>query len=178
MLESTPCYPVREGPGRSNGEGHTVTERQIDTGSELQLGPVDLVVIEFADAKFKGEGLPILLDLVAKGLVRIIDAAVIKANEDGSFVTLSVADLGGASEEWVMISGWASGIMSEEDVDAVGAILKPGAAAAVIMYENTWAAPFAAAMRAAGGELVAFERIPAADVIAAIEAAVDTEIES
>ena len=159
-------------------KGHTVTESQTDTGSEIQMGPVDLVVIEFAEANFRGEGMPILLDLVAKGVVRILDAAVIKANQDGSFVSLSVADLGGATEEWQMISGWASGIMSEEDVDAVGAILKPGAAAAVIMYENTWAAPFAAAMRAAGGELVAFERIPAADIIAAIEAADDTEIES
>ena len=92
-----------------------------------------------------------MLDLVAKGVVRIIDAAVVKANEDGTFVSLSVADLGGASEEWQMISGWASGILSTEDVDAVGAILKPGAAAAVIMYENTWAGPFAAAMRAAVG---------------------------
>ena len=155
-----------------------MTESKIDPGGEIHIGPVDLVVIEFADANFTGQGLPILLDLVAKGVVRIIDAAVVKANEDGSFVSLSVADLGGASEEWQMISGWASGILSTEDVDAVGAILKPGAAAAVIMYENTWAGPFAAAMRAAGGELVAFERIPAADVIAAIEAALDTEIES
>lgn len=169
---------VREGPGRTDGKGHTVTESQIDTGSEILLGPVDLVVIEFAEANFTGEGLPILLDLVAKGVVRVIDAAVVKANEDGSFVSMAVADLGQVSEEWQLISGWSSGILSTEDVDAVGAILKPGAAAAVIMYENTWAAPFAAAMRAAGGELVAFERIPAADVIAALEAADDTEIES
>jgi hypothetical protein len=90
---------------------------------------------------------------------------------------MAVADLGQVSEEWAMITGWSSGVLSTEDVDAVGAILKPGAAAAVIMYENTWAAPFAAAMRAAGGELVAFQRIPAVDVIAALEAAEDIEIE-
>ena len=99
------------------------------------------MVIEFAEAKFRGEGLPILMDLVAKGVLRIIDATVVKANEDGSFVSLAVADLGQVSEEWQLISGWSSGIPSTEDVDAVGAILKPGAAAAVIMYENTWAAP-------------------------------------
>jgi len=132
-----------------------VTESQIETGREIQMGPVDLVVIEFAQANFTGAGLPILLDLVAKGVVRVIDAAVVKANEDGSFVSVAVADLGQATEEWKLISGWSSGILSAEDVDAVGAILKPGAAAAVIMYENTWAAPFAASMRAAGGELVA-----------------------
>ncbi len=154
-----------------------MTESQIEAAEEIVVGPVDVVVIEFAEANFTGEGLPILLDLVAKGVVRIIDAAVVKANEDGSFVSMAVADLGQVSEEWAMITGWSSGVLSTEDVDAVGAILKPGAAAAVIMYENTWAAPFAAAMRAAGGELVAFQRIPAVDVIAALEAAEDIEIE-
>lgn len=168
----------REGPGRTDGKGHTVTESQIDTGSEILMGPVDLVVIEFADAKFTGQGLPILLDLVAKGVIRIIDAAFVKVNDDGSFVTLAVEDLDDTGGEWHLISGWASGVLSGEDVDEVGAILEPGAAAAIIMYENTWAAPFATAMRAAGGELVAFERIPAADVIAALEAAEDNEIES
>lgn len=155
-----------------------MTESQVEITEGIEVGPVDVVVIEFADAKFSGEGLPILLDLVAKGVIRIIDAVAIKANNDGSFVSLSVEDLDAEGGEWDLITGWAADVLGQEDFDAVGAILKPGAAAAIIMYENTWAAPFAAAMQRAGGQVVAFDRIPVADVIAAIEAAAATEIES
>ena len=63
-----------------------MTESQIEAVEGIEVGPVDYVVIEFADAKFTGEGLPILLDLVAKGIIRILDAVAIKANEDGSWV--------------------------------------------------------------------------------------------
>ena len=155
-----------------------MTEGQNGTVEAIEVGPVDYVVIEFADAKFTGEGLPILLDLVAKGTIRILDAVAIKANDDGSFVSLSVADLDAAGGVWELITGWGSDVLTQDDFDAVGAILKPGAAAAIIMYENTWAAPFAAAMLRAGGQVVAFDRIPVTDVIAAIEAAAATEIES
>ena len=155
-----------------------MTEGQVESTEGIEVGPVDVVVIEFADAKFSGEGLPILLDLVAKGVIRIIDAVAIKANDDGSFVSLSVEDLDAEGGEWDLITGWTADVLGQEDFDAVGAILKPGAAAAIIMYENTWAAPFAAAMQRAGGQVVAFDRIPVADVIAAIEAAAATEIES
>ena len=155
-----------------------MTEGQIESTGGIEVGPVDVVVIEFADAKFSGEGMPILLDLVAKGVIRIIDAVAIKANDDGSFVSLSVQDLDAEGGEWDLITGWSADVLGQEDFDAVGAILKPGAAAAIIMYENTWAAPFAAAMLRAGGQVVAFDRIPVTDVIAAIEAAAATEIES
>ena len=89
------------------GKGHAVAEGQIESAGGIEVGPVDYVVIEFADAKFTGEGLPILLDLVAKGTIRILDAAVIKANDDGSFVSLSVADLDASGGAWELITGWA-----------------------------------------------------------------------
>jgi hypothetical protein len=155
-----------------------VTEGQNELVEEIQVGPVDYVVIEFPEANFTGEGLPILLDLVAKGIIRIIDAVAIKANEDGSWVRLSVADLGAEGGVWDLVSGWSSDVLGQDDFDTVGAILKPGAAAAIIMYENTWAGPFAAAMMRAGGQVVAFDRIPVTDVIGAIEAAAAAEIES
>ena len=155
-----------------------MTEGQIETVGAIEVGPVDYVVIEFADARFTGEGLPILLDLVAKGTIRIIDAVVIKANDDGSFVSLSVEDLDAEGGAWDLVTGWGAEVLGQDDFDAVGAILKPGAAAAIIMYENTWAGPFAAAMLRAGGQVVAFDRIPVTEVIGAIEAAAATEIES
>ena len=148
-----------------------MAEEQIEQVDEAPLGPVDYVVIEFADARFNGEGMPLLLDLVAKGIIRILDAVVIKANDDGSWVSLSVEDLdaqgGGA---WELISGWGSEMLGEEDYDEIGAILAPGSAAAIIVYENTWAGPFAAAMRAAGGEVVAFNRVGVNDLYAALDA--------
>ncbi len=151
-----------------------MAEATTDEVEVAPLGPVDYVVIEFPEARFTGEGLPLLLDLVAQGVIRVLDAVLVKANDDGSFVSLSVEDLdaegGGA---WELISGWASGMLGQDDLDEVGAIMAPGSAAAVIVYENTWAGPFAAAMRAAGGEVVAFNRIPVADLYEALEA--DTE---
>jgi len=156
---------------------HAVSEQQIEQLDEAPLGPVDYVVIEFKEAKFTGEGLPILLDLVAKSIIRVIDAVVIKANEDGSFVSLSVTDLDATGGAWELITGWSTGALGQEDFDEVGAILAPGAAAAIIMYENTWAGPFAAAMLKAGGEVIAFDRIRVLDVLAALEAAPETAIE-
>ena len=154
-----------------------MTEDQDGTADVIEVGPVDYVVIEFAEAKLTGEGLPILLDLVAKGIIRILDAVAIKANEDGSWVRLSLADLDAAGGAWQLITGWGAEVLSQDDFDTVGAILKPGAAAAIIVYENTWAAPFAAAMLRAGGEVVAFDRIPVTQVSGALEAAT-AEIES
>lgn len=147
-----------------------MAEEQFDEVDAAPLGPVDYVVIEFADAKFNGKGLSLLLDLVARGIVRVLDAVVVKANDDGTFVSLSVADLGAeGAGEWELISGWSSDMLGQADFDEVGAIVAPGSAAAIIVYENVWAGPFAAAMREAGGEVVAFNRIPASDLYEALE---------
>ena len=148
-----------------------MTEEQIQQVEDVPWGPVDYVVVEFADAKFTGEGLPILLDLVARGIVRIIDAVLIKANDDGSFVKVSIDNLDTTGGAWEVITGWGSGVLGQEDFDEVGAILAPGAAAGIIVYENSWAGPFAAAMRKAGGEVVAFNRVGVAELYAALEAA-------
>jgi hypothetical protein len=155
-----------------------VTEAQTEAVEGIEVGPVDYVVIEFAEAQFTGEGLPILLDLVAMGVIRILDAVAIKANEDGSWLRLSVSDLHAEGGAWDLITGWGTEVLSQDDFDTVGAILKPGAAAVIIVYENTWAGPFAAAMMRAGGQVVAFDRIPVTEVIGALEAAAAAEIES
>lgn len=148
-----------------------MTEDQLEEADEAPLGPVDYVVIEFAQAKFRGEGLPILLDLVAKGTIRVLDAVLIKANEDGSWIRLAMEDLdaegGGA---WQLMSAWSGDVLGQDDFDEVGAVMAPGSAAAIIVYENTWAGPFAAAMRAAGGEVVAFNRVGVEDLYAALDA--------
>lgn len=154
-----------------------MTEVEVDAVEVAPLGPVDYVVIEFADARFTGAGLPALLEVVAKGVIRVLDAVIIKQNEDGSWISVSVTDLDADGGVWDMISGWGGDVLGQDDFDEVGAILAPGAAAAIIVYENTWAGPFAQAMLDAGGEVVAFERVGVADVVAALEAAAAESID-
>ena len=162
---------ARDGLGREERRGHVVTEVEVDAVEVAPLGPVDYVVIEFPEARFTGAGLPALLEVVAKGVIRVLDAVIIKQNEDGSWISVSVTDLDADGGVWDMISGWGGDVLGQDDFDEVGAILAPGAAAAIIVYENTWAGPFAQAMLDAGGQVVAFERVGVADVVAALEVA-------
>ena len=148
-----------------------MTEVEVDAVEVAPLGPVDYGVIEFPEARFTGAGLPALLEVVAKGVIRVLDAVIIKQNEDGSWISVSVTDLDADGGVWDMISGWGGEVLGQDDFDEVGAILAPGAAAAIIVYENTWAGPFAQAMLDAGGQVVAFERVGVADVAAALEVA-------
>ena len=136
---------------------------------DIPLGPVDYVVIEFPRANFTGEGIPVLLELVDRGIIRILDAAVVKANDDGTFVGLTMEDLDEFGGHFEAFKGVSSGMLDQYDFDSVGAITTPGSAAAIIVYENTWAGPFATAMRKAGGQLVSFGRIGVEELAAALE---------
>jgi Family of unknown function (DUF6325) len=142
------------------------------TAEELDhMGPIDFVVIAFPDGHPKGEAAPLLLDLVDRGIIRILDLMFIRKDDDGSVSGLEISNLDkeGAGE-LVMFAGAASGMLTDEDREEAGKVLDPGSAAAVIVYENRWAAPFARAMRKAGGQLVAFDRIPVQAVLAALDA--------
>ncbi|MBK5117385.1 MAG: DUF1269 domain-containing protein [Thermoleophilia bacterium] len=135
-----------------------------------EMGPIDYVVIEWPDRQPSGEGVPILLDLVERGIVRIIDLAFITKAEDGTVAALELADVG-AIEGLEELVGAASGLLDESDVAEAGEALEPGTSAALLVYENSWAAPFAAALRRNGAQLVANGRIPVQAVLAALDAA-------
>jgi Family of unknown function (DUF6325) len=136
------------------------------------MGPVDYVVIEFPDGVHRGEAAPLLVDLVDRGIIRILDLIFIRKNDDGTVSGLEISDLDGDGvSDFRVFEGASSGLMSDEDREEAGNILEPGAAALVIMFENRWAAPFGKAMREAGGQLVAFGRIPIQGLLAALEAA-------
>ena len=136
-----------------------------------QMGPIDTVVIAFPDGQPKGEAAPLLLDLVDRGIIRILDLMFVRKDADGSVSGLEISNLDKeGADALVVFAGAASGILGDEDRQEAGNLLDPGSAAAVIVYENRWAAPFARAMRKAGGQLVAFERIPVQAVLAALDA--------
>lgn len=133
-----------------------------------EIGPIDYIVVEWPGKQPTGEALPHLVDLVDRGLIRILDMMVVAKADDGSVATLEIADVGG---EFAVFEGASSGLLGEDDVAEAGNVLEPGTTAAVLVYENSWAAPFAAAVRRSGGELVASGRIPAETILAALDAA-------
>jgi len=136
-----------------------------------QMGPIDTVVIAFPGRQPKGEAAPLLLDLVDRGIIRILDLMFIRKDEDGSVAGLEIPNLDSeGAGELVVFAGAASGMLTDEDREEASKVLEPGSAAAVIVFENCWAAPFARAVRRAGGQLVAFERIPVQAVLAALDA--------
>jgi hypothetical protein len=136
-----------------------------------EMGPIDYVVLEWPGRQPNGEAAPHLVDLVDRGLIRILDLAFVSKGEDGSVAGLELAELGEQVEEFALFAGASSGLLSDDDLSEAAGALEPGTSAAVLVYENRWAAPFAAAIRRSGGELVASGRIPIEDVEAALDAA-------
>jgi hypothetical protein len=135
------------------------------------MGPIDCVVIAFPDGQPKGEAAPLLLDLVDRGIIRILDLTFIRKDDEGRVTGLEISNLDSeGAGELVVFAGASSGMLTDEDRQEAGEVLDPGSAAAVIVYENRWAAPFARAMRKAGGQLVAFDRLPVQAVLAALDA--------
>ncbi len=136
-----------------------------------EMGPIDYLIVEWPDRQPTGEAAPHLIDLVDRGLIRILDLAFIAKGENGSVAALEIADLGDGVEAFAAFEGASSGLLSDDDVVAAGEALEPGTSAALLVYENRWAAPFAAAMRRTGAQLVASGRIPIQDLLAALDAA-------
>jgi hypothetical protein len=138
-----------------------------------ELGPIDIVVIGYpADAPMTGEAAPLLLDLVERGIIRVLDVLFVMQNEDGTVSGFEATDLDDKSVgDFKIFEGASSGLLGEEDVATTAEALEPGTAAVVIVYENRWAAPFAAAVRRNGGILIEDQRIPAQDLVAALDAA-------
>jgi hypothetical protein len=136
-----------------------------------ELGPVDWIVVEFPGSKFNGEMAPALRDLVERNLIRVLDLLVLKKDRDGSIEAFELSDLDDSEiGELRSYEAELAMLLSEDDVSAVAAAIEPGSSAAVLVWENTWAAPFASAARRAGGLLVASGRIPTQALLGAIEA--------
>ena len=137
-----------------------------------EMGPIDYIVVEFPGNKMNGEAFPLLVDLVDRGLIRILDLAFVRKELDGSVTGLAIADLDGDGLlDLAVFEGAASGLLGKDDLDEASNALEPGSSAGVLVFENVWAAPFAAALRRSGGQLVASGRIPIQAMIAALDEA-------
>jgi hypothetical protein len=141
----------------------------MDT-DDIEMGPIDYLLVEWPGKQPEGEIAPYLVDLVDRGLIRILDLVFLAKGEDGSIAAMEIADVGGEVAELAIFEGASSGLLDDEDIDEAGTALEPGTSAALLVYENTWAGPFAAAVRRSGGQLVASGRIPVTDVLAALDA--------
>jgi len=135
-----------------------------------ELGPVDYVVIEFPGNKFNGDIAPALGDLIDRKLIKVLDLVFIAKDADGSIEGLELDDLEDSiAGEIEKLEVEIAHLLSEDDVINVAEALEPGSSAAVLVWENAWAAPFASAVRRSGGQLVASGRIPIQALVAAVE---------
>lgn len=137
--------------------------------ADNDMGPIDYFVVEWPpETKPTGEALPMLVDLVDRGLIRVLDLVFVQKQDDGRVVGLDLSSLG-PDDELVVFEGAASGLLGEDDYAEAAAAIEPGRSAALLVYENRWAAPFASALRRGGAQLVASGRIPTQAIIAALD---------
>jgi Family of unknown function (DUF6325) len=145
----------------------SVTPEELD-----ELGPIDYLVVEFPGSRMTGKGLPMLVDLADRGIIRIIDLVFVKKELDGSVRGVAIADLDKDGQlDLAIFQGASSGLLGQDDLDEAGGALKPGSSAGILVYENRWAAPLAREIRRGGGQLVASGRIPVQALLAALDAA-------
>jgi len=137
-----------------------------------EMGPIDYLVIEFpADRPPNGSALPLLRDLVDRGIIRVLDLAFVQKDVDGSVSGIDIADVGLEGDvDVTLFAEAASGLLDETDLGDAGEALEPGCSAAVLVYENRWAAPLARALRGNGAQMVASGRIPLQSILASLDA--------
>jgi hypothetical protein len=136
-----------------------------------ELGPVDYAVVEFpaGASNFTGEMARELVALVDSGTIRVIDVLILTKDDDGAIEAIELSDVDELGELEALETELAE-LLAADDVDHLAAAMDPGSTAGVIMWENLWVAPFAAAARRSGGQLIANGRIPIQAIIASIEA--------
>ena len=150
-------------------------DENMDTMVE-ELGPVDYLVIEFpaGEQNFTGEAADELAKLAESGIIRILDVLILVKNEDGSVEAMELDETPAVDAIRALEADIAE-ILAAEDVELLAEAMEPGSVAGVVVWENRWAAPFAAAARRAGGQLIASGRIPIQAIVASIEAEMASE---
>ncbi|HET7846536.1 MAG TPA: DUF6325 family protein [Acidimicrobiia bacterium] len=138
---------------------------------EIEIGPVDYLIVEWpVGSPPTGEAFPYLVDLVDRGVIHILDLTFVEKDSEGNILAIDIGDFDqDGFPDIAVFQGASSGLIDEEDRQEAGSILEPGSAAAILVYENSWAAPFATALRKGGAQLVAQGRIPINAIIATLD---------
>jgi hypothetical protein len=148
----------------------TISHLTTDDRELLEdVGPIDYIVLEWPGRQPSGEAVPLILDLVDRGIIRVLDVAFLLKDDDGHVAAVEAGELGPDSG-FGEFAGASSGLLGQDDMEEAAAALDPGTSAAVLVWENRWAAPVAAAMRRSGGQLVASGRVPVQAILAALDA--------
>jgi hypothetical protein len=143
---------------------------------DLALGPIDFVLLEFPDQEPTGEVAGALLDLVESGTIRLYDILAVRKDADGNVSGFEVGDLDGdGTLDFAAFAGARSGLLGDDDVTEAAGAMEAGTIAVLIVYENTWAAPFVSAALKHGGQMIASARIPVEDIIDALDLLEDSE---
>lgn len=148
----------------------TTTDMPAVDSDEAIVAPIDFVLLEFSAERLTGDAAPALMDLVERGVIRLFDLLILSKAEDGTVDVVEFSDPLSEQGGFSTFAGASSGILDQDDIRQATDAMTPGTVAALIVYENTWAARFVAAVRASGGELIASARIPATDIIEALDA--------
>jgi hypothetical protein len=147
------------------------TDTEMSTDLD-ETGPIDYLVIEFPGDRVTGEGLPLLVDLVDRGIIRILDLVFVTRDAGGAVAAAEISDLDGDGQlDLAVFEGASSGLLGPDDLDEAASAIEPGSSAGILVYENVWAAPLASALRRGGAQLVASGRIPVQAILAALDAA-------
>jgi Family of unknown function (DUF6325) len=135
------------------------------------MGPISYVVVQFPGNKMTGEGFPILVDLVDRGLIRVLDLLFATRDADGSMRAVELRDVDHDGKlDVALFEGASSGLLDESDLADAASVIDPGSSAAILIFENRWAASFVQALRRGGAELVAAGYIPQDAILASLEA--------
>ncbi len=138
--------------------------------TEQGVGPIDYLALEFPQAKITGDGMAALIDLVERGIIRILDLRFVVRGEGDSFVAVALADLDHDGRlDLAVFEGAQSGLLGDDDLAEAAGLAAPGSAVGILVYENIWAGPFVTAMQNAGAQVMSSGRIPVDAVIATLD---------
>jgi hypothetical protein len=139
--------------------------------NEDALGPISYLVVEFPGNKMTGEGFPALVDLVDRGLIRILDLTFVTKGEDGSVVAMELTDLDGdGSLDLAVFEGASTGLFDEDDRAQAAEAITPGSSAGILLFENRWAVPFVQALRNSEAEVIAAGYVPVDALLESLDA--------
>jgi hypothetical protein len=151
--------------------GSRTREEHVVADEVEPMGPISYLIVEFPGNKMTGEGFPALIDLVDRGLIRILDLQFVTCRDDGSVAALELRELDTEGQfDMTIFEGASSGLLDQSDLDDSAKALGPGSSAGILIFENRWAATFVDALRRGGAELVAAGYIPLADLVASLDA--------